>query len=130
MTDLVEGQFQFSMRSHQKEGSFQFFCIQVTLEACSLSFSVKLFSEIQYKAEERKRQITTSQQTTTFQLPEATMPQEYVNTYSPFRKLRQFQLQLCSHWRTCYSDCQSKATTKAFIFITVKTACYFIRSCG
>ena len=34
--------------------------------------TVKLLSEIQYKAEERKRQVTTSQQVTTFQLPEAT----------------------------------------------------------
>ena len=33
---------------------------------------MKLLSEIQYKAEEHKRQITTSQQITTFQLPEAT----------------------------------------------------------
>ena len=42
MTDLAEGQFQFSTRSHQTEGSFQVFCIQVTTEAfcsCSLSFS-------------------------------------------------------------------------------------------
>ena len=30
MTDLVEGQFQFSTSSHQKEGSFQVFCLQVT----------------------------------------------------------------------------------------------------
>ena len=29
-TDLAERQFQFSTRSHQKEGSFQVFCIQVT----------------------------------------------------------------------------------------------------
>ena len=34
--------------------------------------TVKLLSEIQYEAEEHKRQITTSQQVTTFQLPEAT----------------------------------------------------------
>ena len=34
--------------------------------------TVKLLSETQYKAEERKRQVTTSQQVTTFQLPEAT----------------------------------------------------------
>ena len=34
--------------------------------------TVKLLTEIQYKAEERKRQVTTSQQVTTFQLPEAT----------------------------------------------------------
>ena len=32
---------------------------------------MKLFSEIQYKAEERKRQITKSQEVTTYQLPEA-----------------------------------------------------------
>ena len=36
------------------------------------SQTVKLLSKIQYKAKERKRQITTSQQVTTFQLPEAT----------------------------------------------------------
>ena len=34
--------------------------------------TVKLLSEIQYKAKESKRQVTTSQQVTTFQLPEAT----------------------------------------------------------
>ena len=34
--------------------------------------TVKLLSEIQYKAEEHKRQVTTSQQVTTFQVPEAT----------------------------------------------------------
>ena len=34
--------------------------------------TVKLLSEIQYKAKERKRQVTTSQQVTTFQLPEET----------------------------------------------------------
>ena len=34
--------------------------------------TVKLLSEIQYKAKEHKRQVTTSQQVSTFQLPEAT----------------------------------------------------------
>ena len=34
--------------------------------------TVKLLSEIQYKDEERKGQVTTSQQVTTFQVPEAT----------------------------------------------------------
>ena len=34
--------------------------------------AVKLLSEIQYKTEELKRQVTTSQQATTFQLPQAT----------------------------------------------------------
>ena len=32
---------------------------------------MKLLSEIQYKAEKRKRQVTTSQEVTTYQLPEA-----------------------------------------------------------
>ena len=170
MTDLAEGQFQFSMRSHQKEGSFQVFCIQVNPKAdpqpqlqfqihpgtqnlrwksalhqmllislrapvpsdgqppvattttsadrvldqfqqkrsmistflgarqdptpsprlsfCNyldseienleerdfLTFrneTMKLLNEIQYKAEEHKRQVTTSQEVTTYQLPEA-----------------------------------------------------------
>ena len=45
--------------------------------------TVKLLSEIQYKVEERKRQVTTSQQVTTFQLPEvtqATAGREYILT--------------------------------------------------
>ena len=45
--------------------------------------TVKLLSEIQYKAEEHKRQVTTSQQITTFQLPEtsqATAGNEYILT--------------------------------------------------
>ena len=45
--------------------------------------TVKLLSEIQYKAEEHKRQVTTSQQVTTFQLPgatQATAGREYILT--------------------------------------------------
>ena len=45
--------------------------------------TAKLHSEIQYKAEERKRQVTTSQQVTTYQLPEssqATAGREYILT--------------------------------------------------
>ena len=38
--------------------------------------AVKLFSEIQYKANERKIQVTTIQQATTFQLPQATQATE------------------------------------------------------
>ena len=44
---------------------------------------MKLLSEIQYKAEERKRQVTTSQQVTTIQVPEttqATAGREYILT--------------------------------------------------
>ena len=43
--------------------------------------TVKLLSGIQYKAEERKTQVTTTQQVTTFQLPEvrqATTGGEYI----------------------------------------------------
>ena len=45
--------------------------------------TVRLLSEIQYKAEERKRQVTTSQQVTTLQLSEATQAtagREYILT--------------------------------------------------
>ena len=45
--------------------------------------TVKLLSEIQYKAEERKRQVTTSQEVTTYQLPQAsqsTAGREYILT--------------------------------------------------
>ena len=45
--------------------------------------TVKLLSEIQYKAEERKRQVTKSQEITTYQLPEAsqaTAGREYILT--------------------------------------------------
>ena len=44
---------------------------------------MKLLSEIQYKAEERKRQVTKSQEVTTFQLPEASQAiagREYILT--------------------------------------------------
>ena len=44
---------------------------------------MKLFSEIQYKAKERKRQVTKSQEVTTFQLPkalQATAGREYIST--------------------------------------------------
>ena len=57
--------------------------------------TVKLLSEIQYKAEERKRQVTTSQQVTTYQRPEAsqaTAGHEYI----PYLKLNQSPFQLCS----------------------------------
>ena len=56
--------------------------------------TVKLLHEIQYKAKERKRQVTTSQQVTTYQFPEAS--QQDMNTYSPYRKLKQSPFQLCS----------------------------------
>ena len=55
--------------------------------------TVRLLSEIQYKAEERKRQVT-SQQVTTFQLPEATQATAG-HEYSPYWILNQSPFQLC-----------------------------------
>ena len=87
--------------------------------------TVKLLSEIQYKADERKRSPPFN-----FQKPHR--PQQDVNTYSPYQKLNQCPFQLCSlhsHNTACYSDCQSTATIKPF-FISVNTACHFLCSCG
>ena len=39
---MAEGQFQFSTRSHQKEGSFQVFCIQVTPEPSAAAASASV----------------------------------------------------------------------------------------
>ena len=89
--------------------------------------AVKLLSEIQYKAEERKKQVTKSQEVTTYQLPEAsqyTAGREYIL----YQKLNQYPFQLCSlHRRACYSDCQSTANTKAFISVSPAN---FLPSCG
>ena len=51
---------------------------------------MRLLSEIQYKAEEHKRQVTTTQQVTTFQLPEATQASAG-HEYIPYRILNQSQ---------------------------------------
>ena len=96
--------------------------------------AVKLVSEIQSKAEEHKRKVTTSQQATTFQLPEATQGRtgrKYILTISETQTIsipivQPTQTSTGDHW----SDCQSTATTNVFIFITVKTACYVLRSSG
>ena len=56
--------------------------------------TVKLLSEIQYKAKERKRQVTKSQEVTTYQLPDpsqATTGREYILTI-PELKQSPFQL--------------------------------------
>ena len=58
--------------------------------------TVKLLSEIQYNAEERKRQVTKSQEVTIYQLPEASQATQDMNTYSPYRILKQSPFQLCS----------------------------------
>ena len=94
--------------------------------------TVKLLSEIQYKAEERKRQVTTSQQLTTFQLPEATQATagyEYKLTISHSQpvSIPVVQPQTDSHNTACYSDFQSTATINAFISVSTAN---FLCSCG
>ena len=57
-------------------------------------------------------------------------PQQDVNTYSPYRILNQSPFQLCSllsHNTACYSDCQSRATIKAFVSISTANISF---SCG
>ena len=64
--------------------NYLYFEIEQLEERGFLTFrneTVKLLSEIQYKAKERKRQVTTTQEVTTYQLPEAsqfTAGREYV----------------------------------------------------
>ena len=71
--------------------------------------TVRLLSEIQYKAEERKRQVTTNQEVTTCQLPEAseaTAGREYILTIP---------------------ETHHTATINAFISVSTHN---FLRSCG
>ena len=93
--------------------------------------TVKLLSEIQYKAEERKRQVTKSQEVTTYQLPEAsqaTAGLEYTLTILETRALHSSCAAYTDNHNTgCYSDCQSTATIKAFISVSTAN---FLRSCG
>ena len=58
--------------------------------------TVKLLSEIQYKANECKRQVTKVKRSPHFNFQKHHRPQQDVNTYSPYRKLNQSQFQLCS----------------------------------
>ena len=60
--------------------------------------TVKLLSGIQYKAEERKRQVTKTQQVTTFQLSEATQATA-VREYIPYWILNLSPRQLCGPHR-------------------------------
>ena len=74
--------------------------------------TVKLLSDIQYKAEERKRQ---SQEVTTFQLPEAlqaTAGREYILTENSTSLHSSCAAYTDSHRRACYSDCQSKQPSR------------------
>ena len=92
--------------------------------------TVKRLSEIQYKAEERKRQVTKSQEVTTYQLPEDHRPQQDVNTYHTGNSTSLHSSCAAytgSHRRTCYSDCQSSTTTKAFISVSTAN---ILHSCG
>ena len=93
---------------------------------------MKLLSEIQYKAEEHRRQVTRSQQATTFQLPDATQATagcEYILRTIPETHAVSIPVvqPIDSHNTVCYSDCQSTATIKAFISVSPAN---FLRSCG
>ena len=85
--------------------------------------TVKLLSEIQYKAKECKRQVTTSQQVTTFQLPEATQATaglEYILTMLETQavSIPVVQPTQIATTQPAKSDCQSTATIKAFISVS------------
>ena len=91
---------------------------------------MKLLSKIQYKAKECKRQVTKSQEVTTYQLPEAsqsTAGQEYVLTI-PETSLHSTCAASTDYHRTaCYSDCERTATIGASIIIGTAN---FICCCG
>ena len=86
--------------------------------------TVKLFSEIQYKAKES--QVNRSPH---FNFQKQHRPQQDVNTHSPYQKLKQssFLAYTDSHITACYNDCQSTATIKAFISVSTAN---FLCSCG
>ena len=89
--------------------------------------TVKLLSEIQYKAEERKRQITKRQEVTTHQVPEAsqsTTGHEYILTIPETQPV---SIPVVQPTQTVTGDCQSTATIKAFISISTAN---FLHSCG
>ena len=93
---------------------------------------MKFLSEIQYKAEEHKRQATTSQEVTTYQLSEAsqsTAGWEYVLTIPETEPISipVVQPQQTTTGQS-YRVCESTATIGASII--VNTACYFLCSCG
>ena len=90
--------------------------------------TVKLLSEIQYKAEEHNRQLSTSQEVATYQHPEAsqfTAGREYVLTIPETQPV---SIPVVQPQRTaCYSDCKSIATIRAFIIVSTA---YFLCCCG
>ena len=102
-----------------------------TVSTMLSSFSVK-YSRRPKNARDKSPQVNRPPH---FNFHKLHRPQEDVNTYLS-RNSDSFHSTCTAdtdfHWRTCYSDCKSSstATTKAFIFITVDTACYVLRSCG
>ena len=89
--------------------------------------TVKLVSEIKYKAEERKRQVTTSQEVTTNHHPQAsqsTAGREYVLTIGNSTSLHSSCAASTDYHRTaCYSDCESTGTIGAFIIVSTAYLC-------
>ena len=89
--------------------------------------TVKLLSQIQNKARECKRQVTTNQKVTTFQLPEetqATARYEYILTIPDTQEVLH---PLCnnsdSSITASYSDCKSPITEVSISFITACISC-------
>ena len=94
--------------------------------------TVKLLSEIQYKAEERKRQVTTSQEVTTYQLPEAsqaTAGREYILTIPETQAVSIPVVQPTQTVTTQPVTVIAKVQQTIKAFISVSTA-NFLRSCG
>ena len=109
--------------------------IEYLVERAFLTFrnkTMKLLSEIQYKAEERKRQVTSSQEVTTYQLPEASQATAGwgIRTHHTGNSTSLHSSCAAStdyHRRDCYSDCKSIATICTFIIVTTAN---FLHSCG
>ena len=93
--------------------------------------TVKLLSEIQYKAEERNRQVTKSQEMTTYQLPEASVHSRTgIHTHHTGNSTSLHSTCAAStdyHRTACYSDCESTATIGASIIVSTAN---FICCCG
>ena len=86
---------------------------------------MKLLSEIQYKAEERKRQVTKSQEVTTYQLPVTVHSRAGIRTHHTGNSTSLHSTCAASadyHRTACYSDCESTATIRASIIVSTATS--------
>ena len=123
-------------RKDPTAGPRQLFCSYLHSEIEEIDFlsfkneTVKLLSEIQYKAKEHKRQVTTSQQVTAIQVPQATHTRTRIHTRHPRYSTSlhtSFAAYSDCYNTACCSDCQTTATSKANISISTTN---LLRSCG